>query len=653
MNKSAFFFHRSIPRKLFFINLLVCIVFILMTISVVLSFQYIEDEMTRIFKVQLDHISENSQVGRELARVAADSDLLVSTFFGREDFLKTEGENLIRRISALMEKTTNMQLKELLGKFRQKIEEVIKQCETVNLTYREMDALNQQIDTRLSQLGEVISQKILSLTMEGRDSSVIEQLTFMVSGYRETLPRLTIRFNRLGLKYFEAPVKKEGHPMLTLLNDLRLRLRTLSASDPDIAKYGELLRHDVRKYTDTVLQFHTVAGILRVSLDDMEAQTEVLLGMMKKLVQNVTKMGQEGTETLKKEISEGVTAVLLITSFMTLTVTILVFFLSRSVTQSLDRVIKGLQDTSRGIMAASSQVLSTSHQLAAGTSDQATSLEETSASLEEIDASIQKNADNTTYADQIVKGSLKGVRAANLSVSQLIESMNEISEASEEIRKIIKTIDEIAFRTNLLALNAAVEAARAGEAGAGFAVVADEVRNLAMQSAEASKNTAMIIKSTISKVQDGSEFVSMVNQTFASVEANSHKVSKLVGGVAVSSNQQAHGIGQVSQAVIKMDKVVQGNASKGEELAGTSEEMNARAEQMNEFVEELAVMAGKRRQSYAKRGYKPSEQEPNKKTASVPEKVSPQLENNNFMDKREQVRPDALIPLDDEDFDDF
>lgn len=304
-------------------------------------------------------------------------------------------------------------------------------------------------------------------------------------------------------------------------------------------------------------------------------------------------------------------------------------------------------------MAASSQVLSTSHQLAAGTSDQATSLEETSASLEEIDASIQKNADNTTYADQIVKGSLKGVRAANLSVSQLIESMNEISEASEEIRKIIKTIDEIAFRTNLLALNAAVEAARAGEAGAGFAVVADEVRNLAMQSAEASKNTAMIIKSTISKVQDGSEFVSMVNQTFASVEANSHKVSKLVGGVAVSSNQQAHGIGQVSQAVIKMDKVVQGNASKGEELAGTSEEMNARAEQMNEFVEELAVMAGKRRQSYAKRGYKPSEQEPNKKTASVPEKVSPQLENNNFMDKREQVRPDALIPLDDEDFDDF
>lgn len=278
-----------------------CIVFILMTISVVLSFQYIEDEMTRIFKVQLDHISENSQVGRELARVAADSDLLVSTFFGREDFLKTEGENLIRRISALMEKTTNMQLKELLGKFRQKIEEVIKQCETVNLTYREMDALNQQIDTRLSQLGEVISQKILSLTMEGRDSSVIEQLTFMVSGYRETLPRLTIRFNRLGLKYFEAPVKKEGHPMLTLLNDLRLRLRTLSASDPDIAKYGELLRHDVRKYTDTVLQFHTVAGILRVSLDDMEAQTEVLLGMMKKLVQNVTKMGQEGTETLKKK----------------------------------------------------------------------------------------------------------------------------------------------------------------------------------------------------------------------------------------------------------------------------------------------------------------------------------------------------------------
>ncbi len=220
-------------------------------------------------------------------------------------------------------------------------------------------------------------------------------------------------------------------------------------------------------------------------------------------------------------------------------------------------------------------------------------MEETSASIEEMDATIRQNADNADHANDIIKNSADDVSAANNSMKQLTLSMKEISRTSEDARKIIKVIDEIAFQTNLLALNAAVEAARAGEAGAGFAVVADEVRNLAMRAADAAKNTGTIIKSTISKVEDGSEMVSVVNETFARVDKNFREISKLIGEVAAGSNEQSRGITQISISVSEMDKAVQVNTANAEELAGTSEEMNAHAGHMNGFVQELSALAGK------------------------------------------------------------
>lgn len=190
----------------------------------------------------------------------------------------------------------------------------------------------------------------------------------------------------------------------------------------------------------------------------------------------------------------------------------------------------------------------------------------------------------------VEKEAARVVKRAKDSMADLNKSMEEISKASEATQKIIKTIDEIAFQTNLLSLNAAVEAARAGEAGAGFAVVADEVRNLAMRAAGAAKETADLIEGTVTKVKDGAELVNKTNEAFKRVAESASRVGELVGEIAAASNEQAQGISQVNMALSEMDKVVQQNAANAEESAGASEELNAQAEQMKDMIGELVAL---------------------------------------------------------------
>ncbi len=268
----------------------------------------------------------------------------------------------------------------------------------------------------------------------------------------------------------------------------------------------------------------------------------------------------------------------------------LMWILGRGINKPLHRAIRDLTAASDQVAVAANQVASSSQFLAQGSSQQAASLEETSASLEEMASMTRTNADNASQAKALMKKSDQVVGDADQAMGDLTASMAEVSTASQETAKIIKTIDEIAFQTNMLALNAAVEAARAGEAGAGFAVVADEVRALAMRAAEAAKNTASLIEGTVNKVKEGTQQVDKAAQAFSQVAETTGKVKDLVEEIAAASSEQAQGVEQVNKAVNEMNQVTQQVAANAEESASASEEMSAQSKQMKGVVGELVVL---------------------------------------------------------------
>lgn len=296
-----------------------------------------------------------------------------------------------------------------------------------------------------------------------------------------------------------------------------------------------------------------------------------------------------GAIAMKTALTAKVSLWVLLISAMALG-TLFTFLITRSITKPIRRIIRELSDSSGEVASATGQIAATSHALAEGASEQAASIEETSASLEEMSSMIQQNDSDANQADTLMKEAHHMVKKANDAMHQLTGSIEEISTASEETRKIIKTIDEIAFRTNLLALNAAVEAARAGEAGAGFAVVANEVRMLAIRSADAARDTAGLIEKTVKTVREGADLVATTNEAFVRVGESAGKVAGLVAGISVASGEQAQGIDRITKAVAQMETVIQHNAANAEESSSASEEMSAQAVQMKMIVRDLTTM---------------------------------------------------------------
>jgi hypothetical protein len=262
-------------------------------------------------------------------------------------------------------------------------------------------------------------------------------------------------------------------------------------------------------------------------------------------------------------------------------------FVSRSLVKPIYRIADTLSVAAEQTAASATQVSSSSQSLAEGATEQAASLEQTSASLEEMSSMTRRNTETSEKVTNLARQARGAADAGASDMKAMASAMTEIQASSDDIAKIIKTIDEIAFQTNILALNAAVEAARAGEAGMGFAVVADEVRNLAQRAAQSAKETAAKIENAVTRTAQGVQISEKVSRSLEEIVSKARQVDELVAEVATASREQSQGIQQVNLAVTQMDKVIQSNAANAEESASAAEELNAQAGALKEAVESL------------------------------------------------------------------
>lgn len=261
------------------------------------------------------------------------------------------------------------------------------------------------------------------------------------------------------------------------------------------------------------------------------------------------------------------------------------------VKQALEEISLSLNDTLGQINQAADQVSSGSDQvssgaqaLSQGATEQASSIEELAATINEISTQVKDTAANANAVRQQTDQTGEQVATSNEQMQEMIAAMTEISDKSGQISRIIKTIEDIAFQTNILALNAAVEAARAGEAGKGFAVVADEVRNLASKSSEASKSTAALIEGTVQAVEKGTEIANATAESLFAVVESTKGVVSSVDKIASAADQQAESIAQVTQGIDQISSVVQTNSATAEESAAASEELSSQAQVMKGLV---------------------------------------------------------------------
>lgn len=257
-----------------------------------------------------------------------------------------------------------------------------------------------------------------------------------------------------------------------------------------------------------------------------------------------------------------------------------------------NKAISSIKESTMQVTIGAEQVANASQALAQGSTQQASALQQITASIDEIAEKTKKNASEATTANNLVNTVKTMAEDGNEQMRSLTGAMNDINESSETISKIIKTIDDIAFQTNILALNAAVEAARAGVHGKGFAVVAEEVRNLAAKSASAASETAEMIEDSIRKVGNGRQLASETAESLDKIVSSIDEVAGLISNIATSSNNQATAVSQIDQAIGQVSTVVQTNSATSEECASASEELSNQAMNLRSQVGKYRLKGG-------------------------------------------------------------
>lgn len=319
---------------------------------------------------------------------------------------------------------------------------------------------------------------------------------------------------------------------------------------------------------------------------------EIKTTFAKTKVQFSEDLDQKLNEVQERSIHERWLAMFVFAITILIAAVIVHITIRRSITGPVLRVIQGVQEAADGAAEASNQMTESGNVVARDAQEQAACIQETSASLAEMSSTTAENATRAGEADHLMQEARKTVQEAAQAMEGLTKSMNLISKSSTQVAAVLKSIDEIAFHTNILALNAAVEAARAGEAGAGFSVVADEVRSLAHRAAEAARNSGDIIERTIADVNKGVELATVAHSAFSHVTTKIAGGSEVMSQIAASSDEQARGITNIGQAISRIELLTQNNAANAHRTAEAASAMGIQVAATRKHLMELVSVVG-------------------------------------------------------------
>ena len=476
-------------------------------------------------------------------------------------------------------------------------------AESFAATTANIEALNEirtRLDTQatrfVKEIGDYISAMNLRLAEEigaGAEAVKLEERRHKLQLANQLADAgNSIRITALRAQALRQPRLLDGtDPLFASIESARKQLMLITVTETNrqqLADVAEALAAYREGIAALDANFDQAAALLGARVAAVNEINHIVNGILETSIRRTLDFSETSSASLDRAsrlVLGGLLAQVLLGLFAS-------FLIIRGVNRALAHTSESVSQGAVQIASASGQVSASSQSLAEGASEQAASLEEISSSIEELASMTKRNADNAGAGKVSANHARVAAESGAAEMARMQEAMNTIQQSSQDISKIIKTIDEIAFQTNILALNAAVEAARAGEAGAGFAVVADEVRSLAHRSAVAAKETAEKIAEAAARSGAGVELSARVAAGLRQIVETVREVDRLAGEIATASQEQSDGITQINTAIAQMDKVTQTNAANAEETAAAAEELNAQSEDLRLASARLATLVG-------------------------------------------------------------